>query len=363
MVSIVVPVYNTAAWVGMTLASLSSSLLTNAELIVIDDGSTDDSFRCLPDLLAEFPGQVVLLKQPNQGLSATRNTGVCLARGDWIAFCDSDDWLNASTLMTAINRGDRNHADAVFWRSTIYDDINQTLSPFYDEKRYSQSRKYCDERVTTFIAAPELLGLEPNINTGVYRRSFWLHNVGFFHDGKVFEDLVPHYRVLFSEGKIILMDMVGYYYRVGRPGKITEERSHRRRDMVDAVAGVIDAVPATFSSNHCRILMGQLLRMLHWSGVASLPEDRQPYYVASCLLFEHARPRQMLATAFRTGLPARQAIIALALLVGSSHGLSRLAAGYRWSSLPFLIPGLLFRPTLWFGIFRQMRKMIKGSSQ
>lgn len=363
MVSIVVPVYNTAAWVGMTLASLSSSLLTNAELIVIDDGSTDDSFRCLPDLLAEFPGQVVLLKQPNQGLSATRNTGVSLARGDWIAFCDSDDWLNASTLMTAINRGDRNHADAVFWRSMIYDDINQTLSPFYDEKRYSQSRKYCDERVTTFIAAPELLGLEPNINTGVYRRSFWLHNVGFFHDGKVFEDLVPHYRVLFSEGKIILMDMVGYYYRVGRPGKITEERSHRRRDMVDAVAGVIDAVPATFSSNHCRILMGQLLRMLHWSGVASLPEDRQPYYVASCLLFEHARPRQMLATAFRTGLPARQAIIALALLVGSSHGLSRLAAGYRWSSLPFLIPGLLFRPTLWFGIFRQLGKMIKDSSQ
>lgn len=363
MVSIIVPVYNTAAWVEMTLASLSSSLLTNAELIVIDDGSTDDSFRRLPDLLAEFPGQVVLLKQPNQGLSATRNTGVCLARGDWIAFCDSDDWLNALTLMTAIVRGENNHADAVFWRSMVYDEIHQTLSPFYDEVNYSEARTHIGDRTATFIAVPELLGLEPNINTGIYRRDFWLHNIGFFHDGKVFEDLVPHYRVLFSEGKIILMDTIGYYYRVGRPGKITEERSRRRCDMVDAVAGVIDVVPAMLSAKHCRILMEQLIRMLHWCGVTSLPEDRKAYYVAACSLFEHARTRQMLVTAFKTGLPARQAIVALALIAGSSHGLSRLAAGYRWSCVPFLIPGLLFRPVLWLSIFSLMGKIIKGGSQ
>ena len=89
-VSVVIPCYNGAAFLRETLASVLAQTHPVLEVIVVDDGSTDDS----ADIAASFGPPVRVARQPNRGESVARNRGVRESRGDWIAFLDADDaWL------------------------------------------------------------------------------------------------------------------------------------------------------------------------------------------------------------------------------------------------------------------------------
>jgi len=91
--SLIVPVYNVAPFLPRFLQSLGSVDAGTAEIVVIDDGSTDEC----PHLLAEFGerhGHVRIVRQANGGLSAARNAGLALAQGRYVAFADSDDWFD-----------------------------------------------------------------------------------------------------------------------------------------------------------------------------------------------------------------------------------------------------------------------------
>lgn len=89
-ISVVIPCYNAERYIGATLRSVLAQSLRPAEVIVVDDGSSDGSADVVR---SGFPG-VTLLRQPNQGVAAARNHGIEHAGGDWIAFVDADDiWL------------------------------------------------------------------------------------------------------------------------------------------------------------------------------------------------------------------------------------------------------------------------------
>ena len=89
-ISVVIPCHNAAAFLRATIASILGQTEPVLEVIVVDDGSTDDSAR-----IAELFGPPVrVVRQPNQGESAARNRGIEAAAGDWVAFLDADDlWL------------------------------------------------------------------------------------------------------------------------------------------------------------------------------------------------------------------------------------------------------------------------------
>jgi glycosyltransferase involved in cell wall biosynthesis len=89
-ISVIIPVFNRANLVGRALASVYAQSRPAREVIVVDDGSSD---RAGEYVRTHFP-QVRYIRQPNQGVSAARNRGIAAARGDWLAFLDSDDeWL------------------------------------------------------------------------------------------------------------------------------------------------------------------------------------------------------------------------------------------------------------------------------
>lgn len=87
-VSIVMPAYNCAWCIDRALDSVQAQTFTDFELIVVDDGSTDAT----PDLLARRGNALRVIRQANAGMSAARNTGIAAARGEYVAFLDSDDW-------------------------------------------------------------------------------------------------------------------------------------------------------------------------------------------------------------------------------------------------------------------------------
>lgn len=90
LVSVVVPAYNAARTIGETISSLLAQTYPNVEIIVVDDGSTDDT----PARVRDAPGSVRLVSQPNAGAAAARNHGIEVARGEYLGFLDADDiWL------------------------------------------------------------------------------------------------------------------------------------------------------------------------------------------------------------------------------------------------------------------------------
>ena len=97
LISVVIPVFNSAKTIVNALESVCRQSYQNWEVIVVDDGSEDDTqaviHAAFEGLLAPWRDRLVLVEQENQGSAAARNHGIRLAKGDWVAFLDSDDWF------------------------------------------------------------------------------------------------------------------------------------------------------------------------------------------------------------------------------------------------------------------------------
>lgn len=99
--SVIIPLYNKAPYIRKALESVFAQTYADFELIIVDDGSTDDSAAIAEECLsAHCPSPIAfrLIKQPNAGVSAARNNGVAQAQGDYLAFLDADDWWEPTYL-------------------------------------------------------------------------------------------------------------------------------------------------------------------------------------------------------------------------------------------------------------------------
>ena len=101
LLSVIVPVYNAAATLEKCAASVLDQAPGAAELILVDDGSADDS-PALCDRLAAQDGRVRVIHQKNGGASAARNAGLAAAKGRYVQFVDADDWVNPGLYDAAL---------------------------------------------------------------------------------------------------------------------------------------------------------------------------------------------------------------------------------------------------------------------
>ena len=102
LISVVVPVYNTEKYLSRAIESIMRQTYENLEILIINDGSTDNSGH-LCDEYAAKDDRIHVIHQENCGVSAARNTGLDAARGEWIGFVDSDDWIDPSMYEKLLN--------------------------------------------------------------------------------------------------------------------------------------------------------------------------------------------------------------------------------------------------------------------
>lgn len=114
LISIIVPVYNAESYLFQCVNSLLNQTYQNLEIILVDDGSTDNC-PTLCDQLSKNNQRVISIHIANSGVSSARNIGISYSHGDYIMFLDSDDWIDAEACQSAVSSALEYDADVVFW--------------------------------------------------------------------------------------------------------------------------------------------------------------------------------------------------------------------------------------------------------
>lgn len=111
-VSVIVPVYNVEKYLRQCLDSLVNQTLKEIEIICINDGTKDNSVEIINEYVKKCPN-IILINQENQGLGMARNNAMKYAKGDYIAFVDSDDWIDLDMYEVLYNKAIKTNADIV----------------------------------------------------------------------------------------------------------------------------------------------------------------------------------------------------------------------------------------------------------
>ncbi len=239
-ISIIVPVYNVRGELDRCLRSLLCQTLRNIQIILVDDGSTDGSGE-LCDQFASSDPRVEVLHKSNGGLSSARNAGLHAAKGEWVLYVDSDDYIGLNSCELLLERGERLGAEIVVGdalREAADVKIKLGHESLEDGRVYS-SRDYVIKTIrASEFYAPVWLNL--------YRRDFLLERGLFFVEGILHEDMEMQPRLFLSANRIAYADFAFYHY-VDRSSSIMnagkkDERLGAMRDIYAAWKKAFDCI-------------------------------------------------------------------------------------------------------------------------
>lgn len=232
-VSVIIPVYNVAPYLQRCVDSVLRQTYEDKEIILVDDGSTDESGRICDNYEAQYP-QIRVLHKKNGGLASARNAGLDIATGEYIEFVDSDDWIAPDTI---------GYCMALF-RSTEHIDVVQfgIAEVASQDEKYKMSREHLDILTKTKDILWHLMYHSTVTDTyySVCRCIFSkkLAEGLRFPEGKINEDIAFKYKLLQNAQGMIDSNQIKYFYYQGNGSITTGGFKKKDFDLYDAAAEI-----------------------------------------------------------------------------------------------------------------------------
>ena len=195
LISVVIPVFNVEAYLDKCMASVVQQSYKELEIIVVDDGSTDNSPQ-ICDNWSVKDGRVHVIHKENGGLSDARNAGLSVATGSYISFVDSDDWLKPQFIETLMRTLKENNADIVECGVLYVDEQDHVL-----RKRCCQENKVVKSKIEALRALVKEDGIYQTVWNKLYKRDV-LEGI-LFEKGKYNEDDFWTYQVVDRAEKLV----------------------------------------------------------------------------------------------------------------------------------------------------------------
>lgn len=227
-ISIIIPIYNVAEFLSQAIESVIKQTYTNLEILLIDDGSTDNSGE-IAESFAQKDARIKVFHKKNGGLSDSRNFGLKRATGEYIYFFDSDDVLNLNFMSTAMQDITRTGAEIFSGNYCLIDEQNRASS-------IGRKRGASDEVLTGVDSLTLLLEnyMDSYVWQFVFKRSI-LTEIPFKFENMLYEDLVATPQLLIRANKVVFNSQPLYQYRI-RQTSIVHSTSLRKLN--DLQAGV-----------------------------------------------------------------------------------------------------------------------------
>lgn len=234
LITVIVPIYNVKKYLSNCVESLIGQTYNNLEIILVNDGSTDNSGKII-DKYAQKDKRIKVIHKQNGGVSSARNEGLKIATGDYITFVDSDDFINIKTYEILYNLLKKYNSDIVMCEAVkVYEnDEGKIIAP----KLKIHNIK---EEVINSCKAIKLMIMDGNVGnfacTKLFKKELF-QNI-LFPEGKVYEDAGTIYKVVHNANKIVYTNQKLYNYFYGRVGAITSSFSEKKiLDSLEAYYG------------------------------------------------------------------------------------------------------------------------------
>ena len=210
--SVIVPVYNTEKYLRECIDSILAQTFTDFELILVDDGSTDGSGAICDEYAAKDP-RIQVIHQENGGITVARKSGVRIARGEYVTFVDSDDWIDkdAYHIMLSEQTEDIVICNMIKARSDGMHEIKCCVKPGKYDK---QKLKDCFYPVMLFDFEKCQPAVHPSLCNKLIRREIIQNVINNVADGITYgEDALCSYACMLDAERIQVMNKGLYYYR------------------------------------------------------------------------------------------------------------------------------------------------------
>lgn len=225
LVTVIVPIYNVEHYLGFCIESIKKQSYSNLEVILVNDGSKDNS-GILCDEIVKSDKRFKVIHKENGGLSSARNAGLSVAKGDYVCFVDSDDWIETLYVEHLVSIAKKENADIVSCQFLL------------DTKRQLEDSLKVIDNYTVFTGEDIIIhyiqsavkggekGNDISCCTKLYKRE--ILNGYRFVEGMLFEDVVFNSILLSKIDRYVYSKYIGYHYYVN-PSSITRKESYSDR--------------------------------------------------------------------------------------------------------------------------------------
>lgn len=233
-ISVIIPVYNAAATLGVLIGSILQETRLALELIIVNDGSTDETEDILRTIIDD---RLVVIRQENQGVYAARNAALAVLRGEWVVFLDADDRIAANFLQTRLRMARDAQADVAIFRARHADSAGHQRHPVHRRQPYGQTLtgqqwiRHCVSQREW----PHYLWLQ-------MVRSAYLRKHGLrFQEGKSHKDILWTIQLAAADGRFYFADRQDYLW-VNNSASITHRPDYydiRAASYTDVIADIL----------------------------------------------------------------------------------------------------------------------------
>lgn len=224
LVSVIIPVYNVEAYLTECIDSVLAQTYPDMEIILVDDGSTDASGK-ICDSYENQDSRITVIHQENRGLSEARNTGLDRAKGEYIYFLDSDDWILPETLELLTEKAETDSANVVFFDARSFEDEQPDK---VIQQNYMRKHNY---ETDTGLAVLKQLQENKDYHSAVpllFIRKSVLDNMGLrFEPGILYEDMIFTYALFCKAGRVAYVNQSFYQRRYRSNSIMTSKKTEK----------------------------------------------------------------------------------------------------------------------------------------
>ena len=258
LISIIIPVYRVEEYLRRSIDSVLNQSYQDIEIILVDDKSPDNSPQICDEYATRYPGVKVIHKECNAGLGMACNSGLEIAMGKYVAFCDSDDWIDQEMYQTMLDTAEQYQADAVYTGLKRVDDqgnVDEMKHP--SDKIVAQNRDGIYSILMDMIASAPQDPIERHIamsaKTVLYRRDLLEKNhIRFESERRIIsEDLFFNIDVLTKATSVVVLPnrFYNYFYNTqSLSSTVRIDRFQKAKDMRELLLTRYshDALPEDF---------------------------------------------------------------------------------------------------------------------
>ena len=220
LLTVVIPVYNVEKYLKRCVESVLVQEWSNYDILLIDDGSSDSSPQICDDYVKAYDFISVIHKE-NGGLSEARNTGISLAKGEYVYFPDSDDWLEPQTFKELAEVLESQEFEIVsFNREFVKGGEDAIVSDPLVTQVFNGKDAFVQMLKHSFITG--------FANDKIYKKSLFIDNNISFPKGKYYEDLGTNYKLFLSAKNVFATNQKYYHYLIDNPASITQSWNEQK---------------------------------------------------------------------------------------------------------------------------------------